>query len=268
VGGLSEYLTTGWEPELPVRDSMLRQFVFSYADRTAWMAGALGGGVDRDDDAALADLGSAFLFDNAVVLLRPPTPQRLAAVLDRAKAFYPADRAWVLMSVWPLPDQDATFVERGLTLMGHPPLMVRPPGGTPYAPPPELRVLPVSTPMDLSVFRQVLADGYPLSIDETSAIADPRLLGGDIHLFLGYAGNAPVATSGAAIHHGLLEVDWVATLPEARRRGYGAAMTWRAVRVAPDLPAVLIASDPGQPVYERMGFMRLLRATVWARFTL
>jgi len=125
----------------------------------------------------------------------------------------------------------------------------------------------VTTPTDLSVFRRVLVEGCPLEADEAAAITDPRLLGGDLHLFLGYAGNAPVATAGAAIHHGLVEVDWVATLPHARRRGYGAALTWRAVQVAPDLPGVLIASDPGQPVYERMGFMRLLRATVWARMT-
>jgi GNAT superfamily N-acetyltransferase len=259
-------LTTGWEPDLPPRDSVLRQFVFSYADRTAWMAAALGQSTDRDADASLADLGSPFMFDNAIVLLRPPTPQRLAAVLDRAKALYPADRPWVLLSVWPLSEpDDATLAERGLTLLGHPPIMVRPPGGTPPAMPPELRVLPVSTPTDLSVYRQVLSKGYALDVHDTAVITDPRLLGGDLHLFLGYAGNAPVATSGAAIHHGLVEIDWVATLPQARRRGYGAAMTWRAVQVAPDLPAALLASDAGQPVYERMGFLRLLRASMWAR---
>jgi hypothetical protein len=27
---------------------------------------------------------------------------------------------------------------------------------------------------------------------------------------------------------------------------------------------VLIASDPGQPVYERMGYLRLMRMTMWA----
>jgi hypothetical protein len=70
-------LTTGWEPDLPVTDSLLRQFVFSYADRTAWMARALGGRTDRDADAALADLGSPFLFDNAVVLLQS-TPEATA----------------------------------------------------------------------------------------------------------------------------------------------------------------------------------------------
>jgi GNAT superfamily N-acetyltransferase len=263
---VTESLTTGWEPDLPPQDSLLRQFAFSHADRSAWMAGALGGRVDRDPAASLADPGSPFLFDNAVVLLRPPSPESLADVLDRAKALYPDDQSWSLMSVWPLPEPTGEgFAERGLTLLGHPPIMFRSAGATPPVPPPELQVLPVTTPTDLSVFREVLADGYPIEDAAASAIADPRLLGGALHLFLGYAGNAPVATSGASINHGLVEVDWVATLPDARRRGYGAAMTWRALQVAPDLPAALIASDPGQPVYERMGFLRLLRATLWAR---
>jgi GNAT superfamily N-acetyltransferase len=261
---MTEALTTGWEPDLPPYDSLLRQFVYGYADPTADMARTLGGRVDRDADASLADLGSPFLFDNAVVLLRPPDRDGLAAVLDHAAAFYPPERAWVLLSVFPIPDPGAA--RRGLTLIGHPPLMLRPPGGTPPAvPPAELRILPVTTPIDLSVFRRVLVDGYPLDDGQAGAIADPRLLGGALHLFIGYAAGAPVAVSGAAINHGVVEVDWVTTVPAARGRGYGTALTWRAMQVAPTLPAMLTASDPGQPVYEAMGFLRLLRATMWGR---
>jgi GNAT superfamily N-acetyltransferase len=261
---MTEALTTGWEPDLPSQDSLLRRFVYSYADRTAGMARTLGGRAERDADASLADLGSPFLFDNAVVLLRPPTPDGLAALLDRAAAFYPPDRAWVLVSAFPIPHD--TPAERGLTLFGHPPVMFRPPGGTPPAvPPPELRIVPVTTPTDLTVFRQVLVDGYPIGSGDAGAITDPRLLGGAVHLFIGYAAGTPVAVSGAAVHHGIVEVDWVATLPAARGRGYGTALTWRAVQVAPALPAMLIASDPGQPVYEAMGFLRLLRFTMWGR---
>jgi hypothetical protein len=36
-------LIDGWEPQTPVDDSILRQFVFAYADRVAWMAGVTGG---------------------------------------------------------------------------------------------------------------------------------------------------------------------------------------------------------------------------------
>jgi GNAT superfamily N-acetyltransferase len=254
-------LTTGWEPDLAPGDSLLRRFLLGYADRTAEMAQRVGGRAERGTDAALADLGSPFPYDNAVVLLRPPTEAGLAAVLDRAAAFYPADRAWIVLSAWSLPDLSG----RGLGLVGHPPLMLRPDGRASAGPyPAELRIQPVTTAADLAVFGRVLVDGYPLDGDP-GVIADPRLLGGSLFLFVGYAGSTPVAASGAYLHHGLIEVDWVATLPQARGRGYGRALTWRALQVAPDAPAMLLASDPGRPVYEGMGFLPLLRMTMWVR---
>lgn len=41
-------------------------------------------------------------------------------------------------------------------------------------------------------------------------------------------------------------------------------MTAHATLAAPNLPAVLIASDLGRPVYERLGYRPLLRYTLWA----
>ena len=95
------------------------------------------------------------------------------------------------------------------------------------------------------------------------AIADPALAGSLLHLRVGYADGGPVATAGAAVHHGIVEIDWVATLPGVRRLGYGAAITAAVVDVAPELPAVLIASDDGQGVYRRLGFLDLFRITMW-----
>lgn len=61
----------------------------------------------------------------------------------------------------------------------------------------------------------------------------------------------------------VLDVDWVAVLPQARGRGYGGAVTSAALAVAPELPAMLISSDDGHPVYRRLGFWDLFRATMW-----
>jgi len=58
----------------------------------------------------------------------------------------------------------------------------------------------------------------------------------------------------------------VATLPEARGRGYGAALTATAALSQPDLPSALIASDDGRGVYERLGFLPISRFTLWAGF--
>ena len=64
---------------------------------------------------------------------------------------------------------------------------------------------------------------------------------------------------------GLVEVDWIATLPAHRGRGYGAALTWAAATIRPELPAALIASDDGAPVYRRLGFLPVNRCTLWHR---
>jgi ribosomal protein S18 acetylase RimI-like enzyme len=61
-------------------------------------------------------------------------------------------------------------------------------------------------------------------------------------------------------------VGWVATVPEARRRGLGAAVTARAVEHAFDNGAELVvleASPSGQPVYERLGFAAVGLDRIW-----
>ena len=57
----------------------------------------------------------------------------------------------------------------------------------------------------------------------------------------------------------------VATIPDARGRGYGEALTWHAARADPSLPAMLLSSDDGRSIYERMGFLPLQRITLWYR---
>jgi predicted GNAT family acetyltransferase len=65
----------------------------------------------------------------------------------------------------------------------------------------------------------------------------------------------------------LIAVENVATLPEARGKGYGYALTAAATLSAPALPAALIASDDGRRVYGRLGFLSISRFTLWAGFS-
>jgi len=59
-----------------------------------------------------------------------------------------------------------------------------------------------------------------------------------------------------------MDANHVATVPDARRRGYGEALSWRAALADPSLPAMLLSSDIARPVYERVGFLPLLRITL------
>lgn len=255
------HLTHGWEPDLEPDDSLLRRFVLATADRSEAMALLVGGRCVRTETFCAADPGSPVIFDNAAVLLQPPTYIDLAATIQAVIAAYPADRHFVLLSAFPTPD----LVPFGLELMGHPPFMLRPPGGEAPAVPEGLEIREVVDQEGLDVFVRTIVEAYPMPGGERSALADAAVLDGSIRLFTGFVNDEPVATAGARIAHGVNDVEWVSTRATHRRRGIGAALTWAATLAAPDLPAVLIASDDGQGVYEAMGYLRLVRLTMWHR---
>ena len=96
-------------------------------------------------------------------------------------------------------------------------------------------------------------------------VLSPALLGGPMRFWLGYVDGEPVAVSAAVCTRGLNLVTYVAALPAARGRGVGGAVTWAATLADPDGPAILVASDDGRPVYERLGYLALERWTAWLR---
>jgi hypothetical protein len=96
-------------------------------------------------------------------------------------------------------------------------------------------------------------------------VHDGRVLGGPTHFFTGCVAGRPVATAAGHVAAGVNLVEMVATDPQARGSGYGEALTWAATRADPELPAVLLASDLGRPVYERMGYLAVSRWTMWHR---
>jgi GNAT superfamily N-acetyltransferase len=84
----------------------------------------------------------------------------------------------------------------------------------------------------------------------------------DLALYVGYAGGQPV-TTGLGLRTGpTIGVYNISTVPAARGRGYGAAMTRRVandgVRAGCDA-AILQASEMGRPIYERLGYRTVVQ---------
>ncbi len=167
-----EHLTNGWEPELDPGDSLLRRFVLANADRATTLAELAGGRAMRTPAFAAADPESPVLFDNAAVLLQPGEYVDLASAIDEIVGFYPADRHFVVLSAFPTPD----LGRHGLELMGHPPLMYRPAGGSAPLPPAGLEIVEVRTAEQLGEFVETLVEAYPMPGAQGTVLADERIL--------------------------------------------------------------------------------------------
>ena len=86
-----------------------------------------------------------------------------------------------------------------------------------------------------------------------------------MRFFVGYHDGLPVATSATTLAAGVNLVGLVSVRSELRGHGFGAAITEAASVADPSLPATLVASDLGRPVYERLGYTAYDRITLWYR---
>jgi GNAT superfamily N-acetyltransferase len=136
--------------------------------------------------------------------------------------------------------------------------------GAPPAPP-ELEILEVRNPALLSEFEQVSAEGFEAQLPRggwhpPAVLEDPRF-----RVWLGRVGGRSVGAAMAYVGDEVIGVYGVAVAPSARRRGYGAALTWHATRVAPSLPAALQPSEIALGVYRRLGYVPIGEFTPWHR---
>jgi hypothetical protein len=270
-GRIVGVLTTGWEPDTPVADTLLRRFVFALAESWEPTVAAMGGRVQRCAEFALTDFGRPAGFGNTVTLLQPLPPgdaDRADAVLDEIEASVGGGSGVVyLMSAWPTPDLRA----RGWELAGHPPFHLRPPAPLPVAPlPGGLRIAPMVDAAGVRDVDRVLVDGYPfadLQPWRPGALFDERVLAAEgPHLEVGYLDGQAVTVGARHVAHGLVVLVLGVTLPEARHRGCWAAMVRSRLAAAPDLPAVALFSDDSRPGAERLfGFLPITRFTLWFR---
>lgn len=258
-----EHLTTGWEPGLDPADSVVRQAVLAHVSWARALAYAAHGDLLEGEGWAAGRTGHPSAMLNWAIVTAPP--RDWAALVAQVRAAYdtsPPGTEALLLSPFPTPDLGALR----LGLIGHPPLMLRPTATLTDLPDTTLEIREAEPGESLVAAERVLVEGYPLPDLADSPPGDfyrPAFLDGSSRVFVAYDGTTPVATSSAHSAAGVTVVENVAVLGAARGQGAGAAVTWAATRAWPDQPAVLIASDDGQPVYERLGFLRLQRWTCW-----
>lgn len=263
-------LETGWLPTTPVADSYLRRFLLNWAGECVATTRIHGGEVRSLDAVVLTDSGRPTGFSNCATLLQPLVSTSEAETLGQINDFFGFDDPertgfTLLFSAWPTNDLSAY----GWTLMGHPPLQLLPAGRELPPTPPGLRIEEVRDRAALEAWERIIIDGFPV---DDLADAQPGAMMPEAWLdeargrfWVGWEGDRAVCAASAWTDEGINDVTMVVTLPDARRRGYGEAITWRAALADPSLPAMLFSSDDGRPVYERMGFLPLHRLTLWYR---
>ncbi len=266
---MTEHLTTGWEPlgDLPVGDTVVRRYLHHLAEFFTSAGEAMGGRSVRDADLAVGNPGRpASLMSSAVLLAPVEGPHGWADVLHRVEVGAKRDQpaATYLWSAWPTPD----LTGEGWELVGHPPMLVRPPGG-PVPPAAPVDVRPVTDAAGVEDWSRVAAEGYPMpdllpyrpgALFDERILADPRW-----RLWVGYADGRPVSVGTLFVAHGFAQLALGVTRPEHRGRGFWHAMLRARLLAAPDLLSGSVFSDDSRPGIERLGYLPVTRFTLWRR---
>lgn len=261
-------LHAGWEPDVSVTDSLLRRFLVNWTRSIEAQSVAHGGRTLWRDDLAATDIGRPASFHTVSTLLAPLPPDGADEVMTALDDFYgfttgeTAGKVF-LFSPWPTPD----LRPFGWNLMEYLPLMLRPAGGELPPAPEGLRIEEVRDAAGVRAFEIAILRGFDSTDLEAlgpGAGFGPAILDDDRNrLWVGWEEDRPVSAAATFVDADINQVSLVATVPGARRRGYGAALTWNATLADPTLPSLLLATDDGRTVYEQIGYTALFRFALW-----
>ncbi|MEY2425730.1 MAG: hypothetical protein QOI61_1302 [Actinomycetota bacterium] len=234
------------------------------ANMVAWwerVALARGGFVHHSEFVAVLDgLGTNPITNRAVVLTPDADSAAVAAVVretfDRRAGgviglLDPWDHVALHGDGW---SDSATVI---LPEMIYPSTSTRPPNLG------DIRV--VEGADALLQFEDVTRRGFDFVRWDDTAILPPSVLGTVARAFIAYDDGEPVACAIAHDYAGVTGVYLVATLPAARGRGFGEAVSWAATAAFGAQPATLQASEMGGPVYARMGYETTRLMRLWIR---
>lgn len=116
-------------------------------------------------------------------------------------------------------------------------------------------------------YLRAMGPAYGLDPERIARVANARLLATPgVTLYLGRAAGEPVSTGMSIVADGVAGVYFIGTVPDARGRGYGEAITARihADAAAAGCHAAILQSSPsGLGVYERLGYRTAFTYRFW-----
>lgn len=228
--------------EAPLHARNLAAFEIALARAGGWP-------YEEGDGWVAADAAVDSLFFSFCVLTRDGAGPRPTVYEGR-----PGPVGWLVMDMWGRPAD------------GDPPapvLMRRHPAPLPASADP--RVLVARTPQELRLVERALAVGLEQPALRRDPLLGDDLLDGRTACVAGLVDGEPVACAVAHDDGTSIGVYLVGTAIPHRGRGLGAATTAAALAALPLRPALLTATTVGRPVYERLGFTAVGRATMLLR---
>lgn len=226
--------------------------------------GRAGGGEERDDVVRWTIGGSPIDYHNAVVAARLDADNADAAIQASIAAMRSCrvPGSWHLGPTMTPADLGQRLVDHGFHYAGDDIGMAADLATMERSPLPHgLEIARVITPEDLRIWVATLAQGFGEGPGEAEWVGEMYATIGLEHPawrhYLGRLNDRPVATASLFLGAGVAGIYFVFTVPEARNRGIGSALT-----LAPLLQAralgyrigVLGASSMGEPIYRRIGF--------------
>jgi GNAT superfamily N-acetyltransferase len=231
--------------------------------------------LDRTPDADVRDLpgiavrwtGSGFVFWNVVTLTEPELgpdllPQRLSQAADVLRADEAPGLLWLFTDL--LDEEakaalDAAAEEAGLEYGFGGVGMAGDILPIPEPTHPDLTFVRVRTEEHLQAYADLNADAYGMPREEVrEGLAGSKLFTETIYAYLALRDGEPVACAGTIEADGRLFLILDATHPAHQRRGYGEAVSRKALhegaRTTGLTRATLHATEAGAPVYTRIGF--------------
>jgi len=147
----------------------------------------------------------------------------------------------------------------GLVEHWRPALMVLDPIPSTVPPAPSGLHLSRVTAATVDDYAGVLSAGFAMPREFADALVGPWLFRGtECAGFIGTIDAEPLGSAALFVSDGVAGVYNIATVPQSCRRGVGTAMTWAAIEAGREAGAgcaILQASEQGEPVYQRMGFV-------------
>jgi hypothetical protein len=203
------------------------------------------------------------IFFDWVGLRGGTTPSDCERDAERLLSTFGTDRRLTISDPW----NALPLARHGFRAGARQPWMVRGAAPVPAAlTPADLDIERVADPDALATFEATSLAGFEATPVRPFTYHGPAILRDDrAHFWTGRVDGRAVVTAMAFVEAGVVGVYGVATVPDARHRGYATALTAIALTASPGCPAVLQPSAAAEPLYVRLGFRRFAEFGTWLR---